>query len=191
VIDDGRSYLERSSERYDVITIDPPPPVQAAGSSLLYSKEFYATASRHLSEDGILQQWLPGGDPTVVASVARALNESFPHVRAFGSVEGWGTHFLASKTLIPRLSASELAQKLPASAVRDLMEWGPASTPEEEFGLVIKREIQLASLVQRVPNAPALQDDRPVNEYFVLRRLRDPVLWQVAWRHLLGRSVDW
>src|SRR5205085_9571448 len=48
VIDDGRFFLERSSEQYDVITIDPPPPVQAAGSSLLYSKEFYATAQRHL-----------------------------------------------------------------------------------------------------------------------------------------------
>ena len=42
VIDDGRRYLERTTEQYDVITIDPPPPVEAAGSSLLYSKEFYA-----------------------------------------------------------------------------------------------------------------------------------------------------
>ena len=41
VIDDGRRYLERSREQYDVITIDPPPPVEAAGTSLLYSKEFY------------------------------------------------------------------------------------------------------------------------------------------------------
>ena len=38
VIDDGRRFLERSSEQFDVITIDPPPPVEAAGSSLLYSR---------------------------------------------------------------------------------------------------------------------------------------------------------
>src|SRR5207249_8126039 len=31
VIDDGRRYLERTTEQYDVITIDPPPPVEAAG----------------------------------------------------------------------------------------------------------------------------------------------------------------
>ena len=41
VIDDGRRYLERTREQYDVITLDPPPPVEAAGSSLLYTKEFY------------------------------------------------------------------------------------------------------------------------------------------------------
>ncbi len=35
VIDDGRFYMERSSQQYDVIAIDPPPPVEAAASSLL------------------------------------------------------------------------------------------------------------------------------------------------------------
>ena len=49
VIDDGRRYLERTSEQYDVITIDPPPPVEAAGTSLLYSKEFYSIIRRRLA----------------------------------------------------------------------------------------------------------------------------------------------
>ena len=172
VIDDGRFYLERSSEQFDVITIDPPPPVAAAGSSLLYSKEFYATVRRHLREGGILQQWLPpGGDSAVVASVVRALNDSFPYVRGFNSVEGWGIHFLASMTPIPHLSASELAQRVPPDAAHDLMEWGPASTPEEQFGIVLSHEVSLEALIQQAPNAPALQDDHPLNEYFILRRL--------------------
>lgn len=188
VIDDGRSYLERSSEQYDVITIDPPPPVEAAGSSLLYSEEFYATVSRHLSNDGILQQWLPRGDTTVIASVARALHEGFPYVRAFGSVEGWGIHFLASKSPIPSLSASELAQKLPARAALDLLEWGPGSTPEEQFASVTNQELSLAGLIQQAPNVSALRDDRPVNEYFILRRLQEPNFWQVVLRRLLGHG---
>jgi spermidine synthase len=62
IIDDGRPYLERTPEQYDLIAIDPPPPVQAAGSSLLYSDEFYATVKRRLRHGGILQQWLPEGD---------------------------------------------------------------------------------------------------------------------------------
>jgi len=190
VIDDGRFYLDRSSEQYDVITIDPPPPVEAAGSSLLYSKEFYRTARRHLRPDGILQQWLPQGDSAVVASVARALKESFPHVRAFHSVEGWGIHFLASMTPIPYLSASELAEKLPADAARDLMEWGPTASPQEQFDLVLSREVSLDALIQQAPSFPPLQDDHPVNEYFVLRRLRDPAFQRVALRHLLGRSEN-
>ena len=88
VIDDGRRYLERTSAQYDVITIDPPPPVEAAGSSLLYSKEFYATINRRLRSGGILQQWLPYGDAVVQASVARALKESFRYVRVFHPVGG-------------------------------------------------------------------------------------------------------
>ena len=190
VIDDGRFYLERSSEIYDVITIDPPPPVEAAGSSLLYSKEFYSTARKHLSPDGILQQWIPRGDSVVLASVTRALTESFRYVRAFHSLEGWGIHFLASMTPIPNLSASQLAKKLPPDAARDLMEWGPASSAQEQFEMVLSKEVSPDALIREAPNAPALQDDSPVNEYFALRRLRDPAFQRVALRRLLGRSEN-
>jgi spermidine synthase len=189
VIDDGRFYLERSSEQYDVITVDPPPPVEAAGSSLLYSKEFYALARRHLRPGGIMQQWFPGGDVATTASVARALRESFAYVRAFNSVEGWGIHFLASMSPIPHLSASELAEKLRPDAVRDLLEWGPSSSPKQQFEVVLSHELSLAALIQESPNMPSLEDDYPVNEYFILRRLRDPAFQREAWRRLLGRSV--
>jgi len=170
VIDDGRRYLERTYEQYDVITIDPPPPVQAAGSSLLYSKEFYAIIRRRLRPGGILQQWLPGGDPVVRASVARALKESFPYVRVFHSVEGWGYHFLASESPLPNPTAAELAQRLPAKAATDFLEWGPDTTPEGQFADVLKREISLDDLIQQAPTASALRDDRPVNEYYLTRR---------------------
>jgi hypothetical protein len=68
------------------------------------------------------------------------------------------------------------------------MEWGPASNPQEQFEIVLSREVLLDALIQQAPDAPALQDDRPVNEYFLLRRLRDPAFLQVAWRRLLGRG---
>jgi spermidine synthase len=40
VIDDGRRYLKRISKKFDVVATDPPPPVEAADSSLPYSEEF-------------------------------------------------------------------------------------------------------------------------------------------------------
>ena len=169
IIDDGRRYLERTSQQYDVITIDPPPPVQAAGSSLLYSKEFNAIISRRLRPGGILQQWLPGGDAVVRAAVARALKESFPHVRLFHSVEGWGYHFLASDRPLPNPTAAELAHRLPAKAASDLLEWGPETTTERQFAEVLEKEIPLDELIAQAPTVPALQDDHPVNEYYVMR----------------------
>ena len=170
VIDDGRRYLERTSEQYDVITVDPPPPIQSAGSSLLYSKEFYKTVKQRLRPEGILQQWLPGGDAVVHASVARALTESFPYVRVFHSVEGWGLHFIASSRPIANRTAGELVQRMPASAVADLMEWGPETTAEREFAAVLKKELHPQQMMAKAPHASALQDDHPVNEYYLLRR---------------------
>jgi len=172
VVDDGRRYLERSSDQYDVITIDPPPPVEAAGSSLLYTKEFYAIASQRLRPDGILQQWLPDGDAEVRASVTRALVESFPYVRMFAYSTDWGYHFLASKQPIPNRTAAELAQRMPPTAVRDLQEWNPPAGPERIFAAVLSMERSPAQVIAVRPQTPAMQDDRPVNEYFLLRALR-------------------
>jgi spermidine synthase len=170
VIDDGRAFLERTRDRFDVIVVDPPPPVEAAASSLLYSKEFYAVARPRLSPGGVLQQWLPEGDNAIFASVAKALGESFRFVRVFRSVEGWGHHFLASESAIPSLAAADLAARMPERAALDLVEWGPASDATGQFDLVISRELQLDELIRPAPGTPALQDDRPVNEYYLLRR---------------------
>jgi spermidine synthase len=173
VIDDGRRYLERTTQQYDLITIDPPPPVEAAGSSMLYSEEFYAAARKRLRPGGILAQWLPAGDAEDFASVARALKDSFPYVRVFGSIDGWGYHFLASQQPLPHLSAEELLHRLPPDAVADLTEWeSPAGDAAAlvAFDTVLQREIPIEKLIAKSPGTPALRDDRPINEYYALRR---------------------
>jgi len=189
VVDDGRFYMERSTEQFDVIVLDPPPPVEAAASSLLYSKEFYAIARLHLRPGGILQQWFPMGsrDPAIIASVAKAIQQSFPYVRVFHSIEGWGYHFLASESPLPQVSAATLASRLSPRATADLMEWGPARDAEQQFASVLNQELTLDSLIQRAPNVPALQDDRPVNEYFILRRIQDRDYMRRQWQHFLVR----
>jgi hypothetical protein len=91
---------------------------------------------------GILRQWLPSGDRQVHAAIARALQDSFPNVRAFQGVTKYGADFLASDRPIPR-SPAELARQMSRAAVDDMLEWGPA-----------------------------MPDDRPVNEYFLPRLLK-------------------
>jgi len=172
VIDDGRRYLERSSEQFDVIAIDPPPPIEAAGSSMLYSKEFYAILSQRLRQDGILQQWLPEGDAVVVSAVARALAESFPYVRVFQYHPTWGYQFLASKQPIPNRTSADLVRRMPEAAVRDIMEWPFEPTADMEFTYVLQRERPMALMMAADPNTPAMHDDRPVNEYALLRTVK-------------------
>jgi spermidine synthase len=173
VIDDGRRYLERTTQTYDLITVDPPPPVEAAGSSLLYSEEFYAAARKRLRPGGILAQWFPEGDAEDFASVARALRNSFPYVRVFGSIDGWGLHFLASEHPLPTRTAEDLLRRLPPAAVADLTEWdspGGNEAAEEAFDTVLQNEVPIDSVIARSPATPSMRDDLPINEYYALRR---------------------
>ena len=117
-----------------------------------------------------MQQWLPYGDLATQTAVARALQESFPYVRVFERRPGWEYHFLASLEPLPSTSASVLAQRLPPAAATDLVEWGPQTTPEEQFAFILAHEIRLERLIAAAPRAPALKDNRPINEYYLLRR---------------------
>jgi spermidine synthase len=171
VIDDGRRFLEGTTEQYDVITLDPPPPIGAPTSSLLYSREFYAAAKAHLRPDGVMQVWMPGGDAATESSIAQSLQNSFPYVRAFQSMEGWGLHFLASMRPLNIPDGSVLASRLPPAAARDLVEWGPAATPDQQFNIVLGREVPIETLIDRDRQVPAMGDNEPVNEYFFLRRV--------------------
>ena len=172
VIDDGRRYLERSSDRYDVIIVDPPPPVSAAASSLLYSREFYAVIRPRLAPGGILQQWLPAGDPETRVAVTRALLESFPYVRLFAYDREFGYHFLASDRPIPNRTPEELVQRMPPAAVEDMMEWLPDVKPERLLLTLLQVERSPQEIIAMSPHTPALWDDRPTNEYFLIRYLR-------------------
>ena len=170
VIDDGRRYLNRSREKFDVIVIDPPPPIEAAGSSLLYSKEFYAVAKEHLEPNGILQVWFPGGVERASAqAVLRSVDESFPYVRCFHSLINWGTHVLASLDPIEQLNTEELAARLPEDAKKDLMEWAPSENVPDYLRKVLSRETPIKRALN--PNvAVQITDDTPFNEYFLLRK---------------------
>ncbi|HEY4283485.1 MAG TPA: fused MFS/spermidine synthase [Chthoniobacterales bacterium] len=171
VIDDGRRFLSRTREAFDVITIDPPPPIEAAGSSLLYSREFYTAARARLRHGGILQQWCPvTQESTVVSAVARSLKESFPYVRAFGSYRLWGVHFLASDEPIPVLGPDDLAAKLPPEAAKDIVEWETGYIPAGIFTVLLQNEVPIKAIIALDSNAQSITDDRPVNEYYFLRR---------------------
>lgn len=172
VIDDGRRFLDGSTQTYDVIVVDPPPPPAAPGSSLLYSREFYEVVKKHLRKDGILQMWYPSaeGDAATTVAITKAISQSFPHVRAFRSFDGtFGIHFLASEQPLATASASALAARMPAAAVSDFEEWSSQANPQEQFELVLSREVSLQALIAQDPRAPALRDDQPINEYYLLR----------------------
>jgi hypothetical protein len=94
-------------------------------------------------------------------------------VRVFGSVDGWGFHFLASEQPLPHLTAEDLQRKLPGDAATDLTEWDPPPSGPAvflAFDTVLQNEVAIETLIAPSPGTPALRDDRPINEYYALRR---------------------
>jgi len=170
IVDDGRRYLNRSHEKFDVIVIDPPPPVEAAGSSLLYSEEFYALAKAHLEPNGILATWVSAGAPRDSAlAILRSLVNSFSFVRCFQSIDNMGVHMLASQEPIPNVSANQLASRMPAAAAIDLLEWGPSQDLVSYVNEVLSKEVRTETGSH--PDARVrITDDHPYNEYYLLRR---------------------
>jgi tetratricopeptide (TPR) repeat protein len=165
IVDDGRRYLRRTGEKFDVITIDPPPPIQGAGSSLLYSEEFYSLIKTRLKPGGILQQWIPAvNEESELAAVTTSLTRSFPHVLVYQSTEGWGYH-------VP--TAAEAVLRMPVAARKDRLEWELNSQSNSEAGLT---EIWNRLLDGKVEHALfahnydfRITDDKPFNEYYIIR----------------------
>src|SRR5438105_2949084 len=80
-ITDGRHHLQmRSSEAYDLITLEPPPIVHA-GVAALYTTEFYQRARARLKPNGYLTQWLPayGVPQSRILSMPRSFVDVVPN----------------------------------------------------------------------------------------------------------------
>lgn len=170
VIDDGRRYLQRSGQIYDLITIDPPPPVQAAGSSLLYSKDFYEIAKKHLSDKGILAQWYPEKEDETLNAVARSLTEVFPYVTAYRPLEGQGYHLLASKSPINSISPEEFLQAMPSEAKKDMLEWNDKNLSDLQYAQsILAGKTDIDELLNN-DKGFIIDDNKPFNEYYFLRK---------------------
>lgn len=77
---DGRNFLLNTTENYDIISAEPPPPTHA-GIVNLYSKEYYELCESRLKEEGIVCQWLPVFQmtPFEAKTIIKAFQEVFPY----------------------------------------------------------------------------------------------------------------
>jgi spermidine synthase len=79
VVMDGRAWLRRTRQSYDVVTLEPMPPY-FAGVNSLYSLEFYQLAAARMNPGGVIAQWLPFHllPPQHAVSVAATFRAVFP-----------------------------------------------------------------------------------------------------------------
>lgn len=86
LIDDAKTFFSTHDRRYDLIISEPSNP-WVSGVASLFTREFYRRIRGHLNAGGLLVQWfqLYEIDPSLVASVMRALGEEFPHYAVFAA----------------------------------------------------------------------------------------------------------
>jgi hypothetical protein len=152
--------------KFDVIVIDPPPPVEAAGSSHLYSEEFYELAKKHLRPNGILQAWFPGQRDKTGQAVLRSLRNSFPYLRCFASSDDSGLLILASLEPIASLTPQQVAMAMPPAAVDDLLEWSSTRDLPDYLAEVLVTEFPIEQALD-ADRRIRITDDHPYNEYFL------------------------
>jgi spermidine synthase len=170
VVDDGRNFLKLSEEKFDVITLDPPPPIDAAGVNSLYSKEFIELAKTRLKAGGIMAHWvpLPGtssgvDDYFTVNSLLYTFATVFPYAYVHQAMNGIGLHVVGSMTPIdfsPERIGLRMAQGMVAD---DLREWtGPT------LSWFTSNWVTPLSRLNET-NAMAVTDDKALLEFYLWR----------------------
>jgi spermidine synthase len=104
---DGRTFLQRGREAYDVILVDAYTSSRY-GSSIpphLVTREFFAQASVRLSTNGVLAYnvigQLQAGRADIIGSLHRTMKEVFPHVYLFPASSSLNVVMVATKSAAP------------------------------------------------------------------------------------------
>jgi spermidine synthase len=173
LVNDGRNFLLLTERRYDVITIDPPPPIDGAGVNHLYSREFLELVRAHLKPGGVVAHFVPSisrfsGVPDAWTRdlVIRTFASVFPHVRLVQGSQGAGIHLIGSERPL-RVDPDRIDAILGRPEVtRDLVEF--AWDRFDRAAFLRAPDVEVAA----DPSLPILSDDRPLLEFHLLRGAR-------------------
>jgi hypothetical protein len=174
IVSDGRNYVRLSRERYDAIAVDPAPPIESAGSVVLYTREFLLQGKDRLKPGGVFLLWVPYALPLEdFKAHTRTFRSVFPHVTVMPSPGQHGVYLLGSDQPLT-FDDNSIRQVLGTpDAVADLADV-PDYPPTDAEGWV--RAVHQAEwLTDAEVDAftgpgPMITDDRPRSEYFLWRR---------------------
>ena len=166
IVNDGRNFLNLTRRKYDVITIDPPPPIDAAGVNNLHSREFIELAKTHLKKGGIMAHWIPYpaahagvDDKETFTMLVHTFADVFPFVYVLRGYHNMGVHLLGSSEPLD-ISMSSLKKHLSIKEIApDLREWD--SVPLAYFQ-------EIKRYKPSDDNNKIITDDRPLLEFYLL-----------------------
>jgi len=134
--EDARAYLEKTTERFDLIVVDLPEPLEEGPACQLFTTEFYTLIRDRLTDDGVMT--MQAGMTKInelffYGAVHRTLTAVFPVVAPYqGFIACFGTPWgfiLASKGIDPRRQTAAEIDQLIAERMNpdDLGYWNGAA----------------------------------------------------------------
>lgn len=173
-ISDGRNYVRLSRKRYDMIAVDPAPPIESAGSVVLYTHEFLAEGRARLNPGGVFLLWVPYALPLEdFKTHVRTFDNVFPHTRVLLSPGRHGIYLLGSDAPL-EFSKDNVKRVLGTSdALADLGDVPDFPEIDADLWFRVVRDAEwLADDQLRAFTGPGpeVTDDRPRSEYFLWRR---------------------
>ncbi len=140
--EDARAYLERTADRFDVITIDLVEPLEDGPACMLFTKEFYTLVRDRLTPAGAmtLQAGMTKlGALAFYTSIHRTLREVFPVVAGYQTfISCFGTPWgfiAATKKVDPRRLDAPAVDRLVAERVKGPLDYWDGTTHQHAFSL--------------------------------------------------------
>lgn len=198
-IQDGRHFLLTRTTTWDVVTLEPPPPLNA-GVNDLYSEEFYRLVKSRLAPGGVICQWFPMHSQTVeeYRMALRTFAEVFPDCSLWVPV-GRNSLGIGIREGGAPWTFERIARRWEAPAVRAALREIGFPTPES---LVATFILDAESIRRFAGDVPLVTDDRPRLEFHDLAQAghRFPAGWllnefgryqidPLQWLQLRGRSA--
>ena len=178
VADDGRNFLLCSPDKYDIISVDPSPPIYSAGTVNLYSQEFFKLCKEHLKQNGIMCLWFPRGSNALSQDgdyLIKTFYSVFPDVSLWIGPRQWGIYLIGK--IKPRdidINKIEKAFTNP-KFLQDITEVDrTCDTAKKLLGLQICTEPYQTEYITQ--NVSLITDDYPFTEFPLWRYLKKKYL---------------
>jgi len=176
ISEDGRNFLLLSSDKYDVITVDPSPPIHSAGTVNLYTREFFSLCKNHMTPSGVTCLWFPGsykGDTLHMENslyILKTFYSVFPNMTVWRGPHNWGFYIVGTLTET-RIDKSKIEQAFTnPRLVKDLSEYDSSCvTSSQLLNLLLLQDKDHIEDATR--NASIITDNFPYTEFPLWRYL--------------------
>ena len=189
-INDGRNHMLLTKEKYDVITVDPSPPLYSSGMVNLYTPEFYRLCRDRLTPQGVMCMWffLPSCHTSEFQMLLKSFMTVFPHTTVWKSPEINGIFAIGTKEKL-RINMETLRQRIQSRAVQDdVRHFTGKDASFDETDLLELFMFNSQKIWSLSKGGPNLSDDTPYIEHPLITWWLDPAKLDVETLFRLKRD---